>query len=845
MKLKNYAYRCMAVVCAIVAVSCVDEEFSMDKVSKEVSVIDGKTVLPIGSLEKVSLGDLLGSETELPEGIIKNEDGSYEFRYELETTSVSAGDFELPTSFDIAASSSSFNIDLPSLDFSTYGAGVKETFGLDLPLGDKFQQLLQNAVAGETEFEITSLMFNIIPEDQRQFAKELSEEVEIDEIKFDLPEQIKSLNRVIFDSPVEGHDGAPFGVHLDLKGFAGINGGGHFHFILKSKANLVIKDSNNQLVESETEGDYNVYTIESDIEAEEESIGFDIYITAIDSEPTQDRSVVIDPSMVFDIDFELNTKAGVLKLDGNGGILMPEVTIESNFALADAEVVFDSDVDLVSFEFGENGSEGFGFELEALPKEIKSINRIALDDNSVLRLYADGFEWLKDSSDCVSIDMTLPDCLVLRPIGGTYQYDEENHMLTMTIGDISEGLEIAIEAIDFGENGLSSVEGEPISIDFNPALRVHFTQPCDEMGRPIPIGIKSFIPEEPMNLAVGLRPTTLGFESVSAEIDFSYPLNESFPVGEELGEESLERIQFKGFGLSPILQIMITNPLTIEANIEASIAPVVGGVVQEENSIPIPATIKKAIFDEATGEVIPTTTRIVLAKEEHKAKYPESEGYTFIECNLDKLFTSSIPDRIALSAEVGLPKEMITLHLTDSLEFSYGGSFSLPIAFDNQLSISYEDKINILDDEGNSPLASVASTDGIKVGDIAFIAEFETTFPLEFEVLTTLYDKAGKELPTKIGFAEGTNIIKGSADGETEEVSDLRLQFDLADESGSLKELADIASVGLKIAISSNAENGAVSLKDDQYISAVLQLEIDGGVTVDLSTIKNKIVENL
>jgi hypothetical protein len=197
----------------------------MDKVSKEVSVIDGKTVLPIGSLEKVSLGDLLGSETELPEGIIKNEDGSYEFFYELETTSVSAGDFELPTSFDIAASSSSFNIDLPSLDFNTYGAGVKETFGLDLPLGSSFKQLLQNVGAGATEFEITSFMLNLIPEDQRQFAKELSEEVEIDEIKFDLPEQIKSLNRVIFDNPVEGHDGAPFGVHLDLKGFAGINAG--------------------------------------------------------------------------------------------------------------------------------------------------------------------------------------------------------------------------------------------------------------------------------------------------------------------------------------------------------------------------------------------------------------------------------------------------------------------------------------------------------------------------------------------------------------------------------------------------------------------------------------------
>ena len=832
MKLKNYAYRCMAVVCAIVAVSCVDEDFSMDKVSKEVSVIDGKTVLPIGSLEKVSLGDLLGSETELPEGIIKNEDGSYEFFYELETTSVSAGDFELPTSFDIAASSSSFNIDLPSLDFSNYGAGVKETFGLDLPLGNSFKQLLQNVGAGTTELEITSLMFNYIPEEQRQFTKELSEEVEIDEIKFDLPEQIKSLNRVIFDSSVEGHDGAPFGVHLDLKGFAGINGGGHFHFILKSKANLVIKDSNNQLVESEIENDYNVYTIESDIEAEEESIGFDIYITAIDSEPTQDRTVVIDPSMVFEIDFELNAKAGVLKLDGNGGILMPEVTIESNFALEDAEVVFDSNVDLFNFEFGGEGAEGFNIEIDQLPEQIKSIDRVELTDDSKIVLFATNLDWL---GDAVSLDLEMPACLKIKENAG-YTYNAETHILSTTIGAINDKLNILFDAIDLSE---MTSEGGPIVIEFNPSGRVHFT---DET----PISINGFLPEGGSNIevVVGIEKSSMGFESVTAQVNFKEEIEEDIDLSGISGELPVE---IGGSGLSPVLMVTISNPLSIDAYIDAVLVPYVGEEAMEEKKIDFKATIAGAKRNEAIGEVEATTTKIVLAKEARRDEFPAEDGYTFVACNIDNLISSPMPDTIKLTAEFGLPEEPITLHLGDieNLEFAYGASVRLPIAFDNQLSISYEDKINILDDEGNSPLASVASTDGIKVGDIAFIAVFETTLPLEFEVFTTLYDKAGKELPTKIGFAEGSNVIKGSTDGKTPMISPLSLQFNLADERGSLKELADIASVGLKIAISSNAENGAVSLKDDQYISAVLQLEIDGGVTVDLSTIKNKIAENL
>ena len=824
MKLKNYAYRCVAVVCAIVAVACVDEEFSMDKVSKEVSVLDGETILPLGSLEKQTLGSLLGSDTELPEGIVKNEDGSYEFRYELETTSVSAGDFELPSSFDIAASSSSFNIDLPSLDFSNYGAGVEETFGLDLPLGESFKTLLQNVGAGTAEFEITSTMFNIIPEAQRKFAKELSEEVEIDEIEFELPEQIKSLNRVIFDSPVEGHDGAPLGVHLDLKGFAGINGGGHFHFILKSKANLIINDSNNEIINPTTEGDYNVYTIESDIEAEEESIGFDIYITAIDSEPTQDRTVVIDPSMVFDIDFELNAKAGVLKLDGNGGILMPEVTIESNFALADAEVVFDSSVDLFNFEFGGEGAEGFNIEIDQLPEQIKSIDCVELSDDSKIVLFATNLDWL---GDAVSLDLEMPACLKIKENAG-YTYNAETHILSTTIGAINDKLNILFDAIDLSE---MTSEGGPIVIEFSPSGRVHFT---DET----PTSINGFLPKDGSNIevVVGIEESSMGFESVTAQVNFKEAIEEDIDLSGISGELPVE---ISGSGLSPVLMVTISNPLSIDAYIDAVLVPYVGEEAMETKKIDFDTTIAGAKRNEATGDVEATTTTIVLAKEARRAEFPAEEGYTFVACNIDNLISSPMPDTIKLTAEFGLPEEPITLHLGDieNLEFSYGASVRLPFAFDDQLSISYEDKIDILDDKGNSPFAGVADIKGLKIGDIALITQFKTTLPLELAVTTKLYNKAGEELPTRIGFVEGTNIIKGSTDGETEEVSDLRLQFDLADESGSLAELADIAAIGLKVEASSSAEEGVVALKEAQYISAELKLMIDGGVTVDLGAI--------
>ena len=829
MKLKNYAYRCMAVVCAIVAVACVDEEFSMDKVSKEVSVLDGETILPLGSLEKQTLGSLLGSDTELPEGIVKNEDGSYAFHYELKEDKFSASDFELPTSFDIEATNpTTFDIDLPSLDFTDYGAKVDETFGVDLPIGSTIKGLL-GFVQGD-ELVIDEQTFSLIPEDERRFEKTISEEIEIAPIEFELPEQIKNIDRILFKSVDDGHAGAPLRINMDLNGFKGINGGGHFHFVLKSKARLVVYDNSGVEVDpgDRDENGYYVYVIpESDINAEDENVGFAIYIAAIVNEATDNREVSINPSMVFDIDFGLDAKPGTLALTSDKQIIMPEVTIFSEFALEDAEVVFNSAVDLVSFEFGgDSGSEGFNIEIGDLPEQIKSIDNIELTEDSSIKLYSKNLEWL---GEAVAIEMQMPSCLRIRESEG-YEYNAETNLLTTTIGAINgeNGLAIYFNAIDLSD--IEANEDGSFAIKLSPSGRVRFANEN-------PISINEFLPKENLPVEIGLLKSSLGFESVTAQLDFSESIE---PQDIDLGGLSSEElpIEIGGSGLSPVLMVTISNPLTFNANIKAQLMPYVGEEAQTERCFDFAATIYGAKKNETTGEVEPTTTTIVLAKESQRANYPAEQGYEFVEWNIDELI-SSLPDKLTLSATFSLPTDPITLHLGDisNLEVSYGASFTLPFAFDDQLSISYEDKIDILDDKGNSPFAGVADIKGLKIGDIALITQFKTTLPLELAVTTKLYNKAGEELPTRIGFVEGTNIIKGSADGETEAVSDLRLQFDLADESGSLAELADIASIGLRVEANSSAEEGVVALKEAQYIAAELKLMIDGGVTVDLGAI--------
>jgi hypothetical protein len=212
------------------------------------------------------------------------------------------------------------------------------------------------------------------------------------------------------------------------------------------------------------------------------------------------------------------------------------------------------------------------------------------------------------------------------------------------------------------------------------------------------------------------------------------------------------------------------------------------------------------------------------------ANFPGAE---FIGCDIDKLI-SILPTDLVFNASFSLPDEAITLHMIDELAMDVSVDLSLPIAFDNKLSLKYEDTLPIVDEAGKSPIAEAISTvEGIKVGDIALIAEIETNLPLELLASTILLDKDGNELATKLGFDENNNKIQGSKDGKEAVKSALRIVFDLAAEDGSLEELKDIHSVKLVVS-AKGAADGLASLNDDQFIGATLKFEIAGGLTVDV-----------
>lgn len=842
MRLKKFAYHCAAVVCAVTVVSCdfIDEEYRLDDVSKEVSLGTGTTTLPLGSFEKRYLGDLLGSGLD---GVLdKTEDGSYSFSMVQDPESVGLGDFNLDElkSFTLDEMASEFDVELPSLSFDAPAIEVNAQTDINTNIGpvqDFLNTLSSCGIPVDSTVgtipEDLSLLQTVLPDFEWPSFATTYEETYNDRFTFDVPEQIAGVDEIYFESVETGHVGAPFHMSVDLNGLAGISNGGQVNIALSMREGVLFKiDKKSEAVNS--------YSEEIDVAPGQKSLNFDIYFEYISTSAKAivDNKFDMELGMTCEIGFEFGTKAGDYNLNQK-----PTISLNSEFKLKDAAVRFAKDANIMDFEV----EEGFDITIPGLPEQIKSINRIELTDNTTLNLFINGFDALKESGEYISIDMELPEFLDLEaPADALYTYNAESHTLTTTLAAISEGLAIDFDAIDFGE-GLAPVNGE-VSLLYQPKIKVYFSE--EEA-----VNIMSFLPMdeatgEPirnLHIQAGLTETVVGLESVSAKID----LGDFGNINEEVSLEDLQEINelpinIAGSGLSPVLIIEIENPITLAPAIHASIAPVSNGVRDEENAFVIDAEIKAAQY--VDGVVVPSTTKLVLAKSHHEAEYPAEEGYTFMAFDkIENLIKTPIPEYIDVSASVSLPNDgLVELHLSDSLDIKFGYSVEMPFAFDNTLSLSYEDTITVKDEDGESPFETITSlnaSNGIKVGDLALILDIETNLPLELEATTKLLGDNGEELATKLGFGEENNKVAGSKDGVTPKRSTLRLEFDLA--SGSLSELADINSILLQVAASSAAEVGAVALKDDQYIAATIKLEIDGGVTIDLGKLKNKVEDKL
>ena len=786
--------RMLLVAIVVLFASCVDKSFRIEEVSKEVTLGNDTTItLPLGWLNEKSIEELLG-DTEIP-GLEIDENGNFRYSYEGEAGSTTIEG--VSTEFEIPEIKSSFEVEYPEFNFEMTSIEISDEEDISVISGlDSYitQGRIPQGVAMPT---VKCQYTHVIDSDKLH-------------IEFDVPEQISGVNKVIFRDIENGHHGAPMHLSVALNGLKDINAGGTLKFDLQIDGGIFrILDAQNSEICNGTHYAEN-YTIAEGVE----SVDFVIYIESVtNTKSLNDHHLDIPITMTYNMEFEMATKAGAFNFNNK-----PHIALNADFEYGDAEVAVDTNVDLVKCKV--NG--GDKIKIAGLPEELKSVSRVAMvqNDMSILDLYAHGMAWLGDLADDVEVQVTLPDFLALRAVDGQ-AYSYMDGVLTTTIAELDKGVKVDIEALDFGADGLTPNEEGDIELLFEPTIVARFKDGSN-------VSVKQLEHDGDFTVTVGINESKLSIESLSGRIDYAYEVDESFAL---TGLEDID-VEIAGVGIKPVIEVNITHPLTMEAELSGVITPSAGGVELTDNAVAFDdVVLKPAIYE--NGEIRPTDMTIIIAHDSLREQYSDDK-YTFVACDVTKLLEGSLPDLINIKLKFGVDstKEQ-TLHITDNFSVAYDYRVVIPIAVDESFEIRYSDEVADL----NSILSALAEYD-ISVGDVTVLAKVRNTSPLEFGAQVMLKDADGNTTEAQVIIPEGDKVL-GSQDGVTARESVVHLKLDLG-EDGNLMKLCEVDIIAFDLVASSAAKEGSVALNNAQSVSAELQIQIDGGVTVDLDQFLKK-----
>ena len=788
MRVKHYAYRLLAAVCAFATIACVDDSFRLDNISTEVTVGSGTTTLPLGYLNDKTLGELIEGQNIEGLHIADNGDISFSYVGESETIDIEG----ISTEFEIPQINTPFVVEYPDFSVNVSDVSVDAFDDIDIYGLDTYSGMSFSVPGGITVSADYSKVF----------------EGEDYHVEFDVPEQIAAVNKVLFSDPNGGDYGAPMRVRVDFNGLSAVNGGGKlsYNFSIEG-ASFRLLDADGKLV-----CDGKSYGNELPFAAGDDYVEFVVYVESITNNVAIDSNHHLDIplKLTFDMAFDFTTKAGSVNMNA-----LPKVTFDGDFAYGDAEVTMNSDVNIADCAGGGNP-----ITIANLPAELKMVNRVGMkqDNGAVLDLYVRGMEWLGADAEEVEVVASLPECLKLYYINGqNYTYDASEGTVTTTVAELAKGIAVGLTALDFGAEGLVPEDGV-IELEFTPSVSVRFKDDAR-------VNVSSLLHEGNINLEVGVEETVVNVESFSGRVDYTYEVEQAFALS-GLDELDLD-LEINGIGLKPIIEVNITHPLTMSAKVSGSVEPSVGGEVMQNNIVSF-SDVALAPAKYVDGKIESADITLVIADESLRANYID-EKYTFIACDVTKLLLgASLPDTVNIKLSLGVDAEQTqTLYIADDFSISYGYRLDLPFAVDNSLDVRYSDEIGEL----NSIFEQLSEFD-IQVGDVAVIATVTNSTPLQLGANVLFKDANGNDADVQVTIADDA-IIKGSADGVTPEVSVLRFDLDLGD-GGRVANLTTVDAIAFELAATSAAEDISVPLNINQYVGVKLQLELAGGITVDV-----------
>lgn len=782
------ACRWLLVLSVAVAVGCVDDSFRIDEVSTEVTIGQGTTTLPLDDLERMTLGELK-EKAEGVDTLLTEKDGRYV---------LSIGDRGVHTIdgikhvVEIPEVSSGFTVEYPEFGLTDHVAKVDEYYDVAPNFGDL------TVVSGVT----THVMAGIT------VTGEENGDV-IEEFKYDVPEMLSGVKRIYLKPTEEGDPGARIDVRFLLNDLASINGGGHVTLELKAPDGCNLYDGNGNHVE---DGEFAI--TEFDFTEGENELKFLAYVESVANEKEIENGAInFSIDLEYHLSFEMTTKAGDLTL-----IQGPQLHVMSDLAYKDADIVL-NEVALLDHMKPEGDSAKV--KIENLPEEIASIHSITFAEESPLVLKADGFDWMsEDLAKEIIIDAWLPDYIVLHE-NVAIGYNAMEHKLHTTLDELRHGVEVDLDALDFGEEDLNPRNGN-VEISFAPEIDARIAGGTE-------IKLSSIMHEGEMKLNAGINATELDIREVCGRINYSYNYEDRFKLGDVGG------LNIDGVGLEPVLKIELENPFTLDLMASYSIVPYIDDKAQVDRVINSNGyngvgyvTIPAAVVE--SDVVIPSKSVIVLGTEASREEYDDC---IFVPCDIDKLFKGAFPDELYVRLDIKNdpdPTKIVALHTADEYVLKYDYSLEMPVELNSKTKLSYVQTIDFTEEGVDNPFEQLAELDYIEVDDVAIIAEVATTLPLQLEAFVEMLDADGEVMDGLVALSDDGNSIVGSEDGVKEAKSTLRLELHV---DGSIAKLADVAGIRFTLDAMGVGESSA-PLLDEQYVEAKLKIELSGGVTADL-----------
>ncbi len=780
-------------IAILAATACVDEEFRLDEVSTEVSIGGDVTALPIGYLEKQKLGDIIDLDD--VEGLQMDQNGNYSLAFDGDGDEISIDGIE--NKFDIEKTITTFSTEYPSFDITAAECVINQPFdimpdfgSLNIPQGISVPVTAGFPVKAEEEGEIA------------------------DKLEYDVPEYLKAVKRIYLKPQAQGDKGAAVKLLLDLNDLAVVNGGGEVTMELIANDGYELYDSKgNKLQEIDHVGHTSTYQVAKNyaIAASVETIEFTVYIASVANDAqVQNNKLSIPIEFGYHVSFNLTTQSGTLTLNKK-----PELHVNAVLQYQDADIVLNR-VSLL--EHGSMADNATSITLDDIPEEVKSVKKITFSDHSPMHLLSEGLDWLEDvTAEHIIIEAQLPEYLTLHD-DEQHGYDAATHTLRTSLSDLRHKIDINLDALTFAGEGLKPENGV-MTLNFTPDIAAYIEEDTEAK-------LSTLLHSKEIEFSAGFGATTLELVSLEGQVGYKYEEHTTIEMG---GIEEDIDFSIANAGLSPVVTLRVDNPLSLGAKVSARLTPVFGGVAKSENAVSISNVEIKAATMEG-GAIQSASTMLILADESLRENYTDAK-YTFVACDLGKLLVGNIPDEVKLDVEFSTDENVThTIYVTDNYTISYGYDVSIPLAFNNNLSLTIEDTAEDLADTFED-----VADQNITIGDVALIADVASTIPLDFEFEAELLNAQGEPTVAKLDIPKSNNTLKGSADGKTEANSTLRLGLKLG-KDGNISQLAEIDAIRFKL-VAKRSHSGSASLNAEQYISVKLKLEISGKINADLDNI--------